>query len=201
MTCERLPFIPDTPNDDLVLLHQFHVCETYGLHRHAFYEVFYVVRGQAMHEVNGSAQVTGEGALVFIRPDDRHCYRYLAQPDFEFINVNIAPELLAGAFSYLRLDRAAFDDPPFPPMVRLTGARHAEMRRKFTELADMAPGPARRQAFCALLPEVLRGLADYRMLIYAVILILVMLATNNPGVQDFINTKFRKKKKKEGTAK
>ena len=155
MTCERLPFIPDTPNDDLVLLHQFHVCETYGLHRHAFYEVFYVVRGQAMHEVNGSAQVTGEGALVFIRPDDRHCYRYLAQPDFEFINVNIAPELLAGAFSYLRLDRAAFDDPPFPPMVRLTGARHAEMRRKFTELADMAPGPARRQAFCALLPEVL----------------------------------------------
>lgn len=58
-------------------------------------------------------------------------------------------------------------------------------------------------AFLTVLPETpaMRGLADYRMLIYAVILILVMLATNNPGVQDFINTKFRKKKKKEGTAK
>ena len=82
MTCERLPFIPDTPNDDLVLLHQFHVFETYGLHMHEFYEVFYVVHGQAMHEVNGSAQVVGEGSLVFIRPDDQHCYRYLARSDF-----------------------------------------------------------------------------------------------------------------------
>ena len=57
--------------------------------------------------------------------------------------------------------------------------------------------------FLTVLPETraLRGLADYRMLIYAVILILVMLATNNSTVQDFINSKFRKKKKKEGTAK
>ena len=57
--------------------------------------------------------------------------------------------------------------------------------------------------FLTVLPEtpVMRGLADYRMLIYAVILILVMLATNNSTVQDFINSKLRKKKKKEGTAK
>ena len=34
---------------------------------------------------------------------------------------------------------------------------------------------------------------------YAVVLILVMLATNNPAMQDFINTRFRRKKKKEGT--
>lgn len=58
-------------------------------------------------------------------------------------------------------------------------------------------------AFLTVLPETkaMRGLADYRMLIYAVILILVMLATNNPTVQDFINSKFRRKKKKGGTAK
>ena len=58
-------------------------------------------------------------------------------------------------------------------------------------------------AFLTILPETpaMRGLADYRMLIYAVILILVMLATNNPTVQDFINANFRKKKKKEGAAK
>ena len=155
MTCERLPFIPDTPNDDLVLLHQFHVFETYSLHSHEFYEVFYVVRGQAMHEVNGSAQVVGEGSLVFIRPDDKHCYRYLARSDFEFINVNITLELTDQTFAYLRLPRAEFDAPALPPTVHLTGARHAEMRYKFTELASMAPGPARRQVFCSILPEVL----------------------------------------------
>ncbi len=55
--------------------------------------------------------------------------------------------------------------------------------------------------FLTVLPEpkAMRGLADYRMLVYAVVLILVMLATNNPAMQDFINTRFRRKKKKEGT--
>ena len=55
--------------------------------------------------------------------------------------------------------------------------------------------------FLTVLPETkaMRGLADYRMLVYAVVLILVMLATNNPAMQYFINTRFRRKKKKEGT--
>lgn len=59
-------------------------------------------------------------------------------------------------------------------------------------------------AFLTALPETpaMRGLADYRMLVYAVVLILVMLGTNNPAVQDFLNAKFRRKKKrKEGAGK
>ena len=56
-------------------------------------------------------------------------------------------------------------------------------------------------AILTILPEFLRFMADYRMLIYAIVLILVMLATNNPTVQDFINSTFRRKKKKGGAAK
>lgn len=59
-------------------------------------------------------------------------------------------------------------------------------------------------AFLTALPETpaMRGLADYRMLVYAVVLILVMLGTNNPAVQDFLNAKFRRRKKrKEGAGK
>ncbi len=54
--------------------------------------------------------------------------------------------------------------------------------------------------FLTVLPETpaMRGLADYRMLVYAVVMILVMLATNSPAVQDFVNARLRKKKKKEG---
>ena len=37
-----------------------------------------------------------------------------------------------------------------------------------------------------ILPEALREFADYRMLVYAIVLILVMLATNNPQVRQFI---------------
>lgn len=43
-----------------------------------------------------------------------------------------------------------------------------------------------------LLPEMLRSLQDYRMLIYAVILILVMIITNNPLLHGFIERFFSK---------
>ena len=38
-------------------------------------------------------------------------------------------------------------------------------------------------ALLTVLPELLRAFADYRMLVYAIVLILVMLATNNPMVR------------------
>ena len=37
-----------------------------------------------------------------------------------------------------------------------------------------------------VLPEALRQFSDYRMLVYAIVLILVMLATNNPQVRTLI---------------
>ena len=41
--------------------------------------------------------------------------------------------------------------------------------------------------FLTVLPEVLREFADYRMLVYAVVLILVMIFTNNPTIRAFVN--------------
>ena len=40
-------------------------------------------------------------------------------------------------------------------------------------------------ALLYMLPELLRGLADYRMLIYAIVLILVMLITNSTKAKQF----------------
>ena len=58
-------------------------------------------------------------------------------------------------------------------------------------------------ALLTVLPELLRGinLKEYRMLLYAVILILVMLATNSPALQDLFHTLFHGKKKKEDAGK
>lgn len=47
-----------------------------------------------------------------------------------------------------------------------------------------------------LLPELLRFLADYRMLIYAVVLIVIMIVTNNPTITDFLKKIFNRKKVK-----
>ena len=44
--------------------------------------------------------------------------------------------------------------------------------------------------FLTVLPEILREFADYRMLVYAVVLILVMIFTNNPLIRSLINRMF-----------
>ena len=51
-----------------------------------------------------------------------------------------------------------------------------------------------------ILPEALRQFSDYRMLIYAIVLILVMLATNNPQVKNLLQKILPKRGKKEGGA-
>lgn len=49
-----------------------------------------------------------------------------------------------------------------------------------------------------ILPEELRGFADYRMLAYAIVLIAVMLITNNARIKAFVNSIFKKNKAKGG---
>ena len=55
-------------------------------------------------------------------------------------------------------------------------------------------------AVLTILPEALRQFADYRMLVYAIVLILVMLATNNPTLRAYLDrfkNKFRRRNSKK----
>ncbi len=52
-------------------------------------------------------------------------------------------------------------------------------------------------ALLTVLPELLRQFQDYRMLIYAVVLILVMIITNNPKAKAWVVGLFSKKKTQE----
>ncbi len=54
-------------------------------------------------------------------------------------------------------------------------------------------------ALLTILPEALREFADYRMLVYAIVLILVMLATNNPQLKAMLG-KVIPKRRKAGAA-
>ena len=47
------------------------------------------------------------------------------------------------------------------------------------------PGSIIAAIVLQLLPELMREFADYRMLLYAIVLILVMLATNDPRMREF----------------
>lgn len=48
-------------------------------------------------------------------------------------------------------------------------------------------------AILTVLPELLRSVSDYRMLVYAIVLILVMLATNNSTIKGFFGRLFRRR--------
>ena len=49
------------------------------------------------------------------------------------------------------------------------------------------PGSIVAAAALTILPEALRQFSDYRMLVYAIVLILVMLATNNPTLRSYLD--------------
>jgi len=60
-------------------------------------------------------------------------------------------------------------------------------------------------ALLTVLPELLRAFNDYRMLVYAIVLILVMLVSNNPRIKQFMGDLrdkiLRRKPDEEGGAK
>ncbi len=60
------------------------------------------------------------------------------------------------------------------------------------------PGSIIAAFLITVLPEVLRSLQDYRMLIYAVVLIVMMLMNNNPKFNNFKQHVFSKKAKRQG---
>ena len=55
------------------------------------------------------------------------------------------------------------------------------------------PGSIIAAAVLTILPEALRQFYDYRMLLYAIILIVMMLATNNPALKNFFSSLGRKR--------
>ena len=66
--------------------------------------------------------------------------------------------------------------------------RCARQRDTSVEHGEGCGEEARRREELDLLPEALREVADYRMLVYAIVLILVMQATNNPTMKRFFGS-------------
>ena len=64
-------------------------------HNHDFPEVFWVVKGDIQHEMNGTSMVIGPNTLVTVRQTkDIHGYKAIAGEDAVFINVAFAPDVL-----------------------------------------------------------------------------------------------------------
>jgi len=79
-------------------------------HRHDFYELVYVVHGQGIHQIGGTAYTIHPGDVFVIRPGDVHQYLLSKDHGVEIINCLFSPAYVAEA---LELDRDSLEHLPF----------------------------------------------------------------------------------------
>lgn len=142
---ERLAFPAADEGCGISFLHQMSVGETYPLHRHEFYEVFFVLRGRAMHDINGGKECCMAGTAVLIRPDDQHAYSFINQWDMEMISIGVTRRVMEEILSFVGMAEAEITLGP-PPRVLLEGRAGAAMADDLMRLGDIQE-PGMRRAF------------------------------------------------------
>lgn len=117
-------------NQNNFAVRQDSVGETYQLHCHDFYEFFLVTKGRALHVVNGTYQIVSRGSLVFVRPDDAHCYDYYQSQDFSFYNAGISSYYYKKLCDYFGSEVRVLDVPPVSKHIHLSDTQ----TRRFEEM-------------------------------------------------------------------
>ena len=157
----RISLSPEEINDGVGFLHQRSVRETFRLHTHDFYEFFYIIKGKAIHEINGESQILSEGDFVFIRPDDAHKYSFLDNFDFEIISVGFTLENFNSAMAILEISPDIFTSSALPPIIKLYGYNLTDIYRKLVHIGRTPSGNERRTYFKAILPYLLHRFISY----------------------------------------
>lgn len=65
-------------------------------HEHDFHEIFWVLSGEGVHEVNGERTRLRHGDLVWIRPRDRHRLTAVSRKPLQFCNLAFPANIIAG---------------------------------------------------------------------------------------------------------
>ena len=150
--CECISLPEVNRKDGVSFLRQRSVRETYHLHCHDFYEFFYVIKGKAIHNINGESLVLSEGDFVLIRPGDRHSYEFLDNFDFEIISVGISCDNFNDAVNMLEADAIRFTAPTMPFVINLSGQELSDIYRKLLLIDHIPAGMERRLYFRSILP-------------------------------------------------
>ena len=109
--------------------------ERFVPHCHDYYEIFLMIKGKALHSINGKINEIEEGSLIFIRKDDEHDYKSVDGP-FEFTNLAFSENTLNQLFEYLGdgflSERLVLSE--YPPEVKLTDNETKKLYLKLAEL-------------------------------------------------------------------
>lgn len=142
------------------VLHQTSIRDTYPLHTHDFYEIFYVMRGQAMHAINGQNECCMTGTLVLIRPADRHMYTFINQWDMELISIGIDRRIMAEVLAFTGIDEENLTRTSLPSRVQLDAPEASALARELLRLEGVTAPDRRRQLGKTLLARLLVALTE-----------------------------------------
>ncbi len=108
--------------------------ERFVRHWHDYYEIFLVLEGDIIHEVNGTSQHLTEGALAFIRPGDIH--RYICEKNCRFLNLTFSKETMNDLVDYLggSFEQNSMFHSAMPPSRVVSRTEKIRIFRKFQQI-------------------------------------------------------------------
>lgn len=131
--------------------------ERFTFHTHEFYEIFLTLSEPIYHYVNGVEQALPAGSLVFIRPDDAHCFLDRGKESYRLVNLAVEGELIENLLLYLgdSLDREALLEGSLPVTCTLSEREQERLLQKLRRFHAIAAEDtaARRLRIRQFLPE------------------------------------------------
>ncbi len=152
------------PKEDMVcgisFLHQNSVSETYPMHTHDFFELFYVVKGRAMHNINGESECCMAGNLQLIRPKDCHAYSFINRYDMELISIGISRSIMEEIVDFLELELTELEKRNMPFQILFDAGKAETVLRSMIKLERINEPEKRRVYGKALIARLLYDLVN-----------------------------------------
>lgn len=106
------------------------------MHKHDFYELFLIIKGSALHNINGEQKILYPGDLVFIRPADNHNYGKKDDENCELINIAFPASTINKLFDYLGegFQPERLLDSRYPPGINLPELETEILKSRFEAL-------------------------------------------------------------------
>jgi AraC family cel operon transcriptional repressor len=106
-------------------------------HTHDFFELFITFDSQVEHIVNGTKKCLDDGLLIFIRPNDYHCFSKTDSSSTHLLNVAFRQDTFDAMCAFLEypnyISQLLLE--PLPPIIRLQKVEQQWIKSRFEELA------------------------------------------------------------------
>ncbi len=147
--CRSLEML-SLPSKDLdckiSFLHQMSVSETYHIHTHDFYEIFFVVKGRAIHNINGMSECCMSGTAELIRPNDAHEYDFINHYDMQLISIGIDKQVMSEIMDFIEILPDAVEGCEFPPQITYSPAMAQKLTAELLKIGEITE-PQKRRAY------------------------------------------------------